>query len=330
MVKNGIFSQDSLSREHAIANLLCNLVALGYTTSLWPQPSSCCLDWSNFVNQALLIGPVWQVGIFFLNRNDWCQVWWIWIWRVITVVGNRLAYITSIGWREFWLRKILVISILINKLCKNLLSSSFLFPKGGKYFTLHTSFTHMPDHLRWLETGRIPYRLLFHSYSLQIQNLKESVTTSAPNPKTIKKRCSAHPHCIQAIASPPLSLACTWMCSVLSIDGHKKAFCWSNSKKLVIHHTLPGCEQTIKNKIIYPEMFYQQVFSVFSSIHDFEAPKYSINKRTFTTTISHYPNNQRTQCLHLILDLTFAFTWVQCFFWAICRVVVKDGHGVKT
>jgi hypothetical protein len=27
------------------------------------------------------------------------------------VIGNRLAYITSIGWREFWLRKILVISI---------------------------------------------------------------------------------------------------------------------------------------------------------------------------------------------------------------------------
>jgi hypothetical protein len=45
------------------------------------------------------------------------------------VIGNRLAYITSIGWREFWLRKIIVISILINKLCKNLLSSSFLFPK---------------------------------------------------------------------------------------------------------------------------------------------------------------------------------------------------------
>jgi hypothetical protein len=47
----------------------------------------------------------------------------------VTVIGNRLAYITSIGWREFWLRKIIVISILINKLCKNLLSSSFLFPK---------------------------------------------------------------------------------------------------------------------------------------------------------------------------------------------------------
>jgi hypothetical protein len=43
----------------------------------------------------------------------------------VTVIGNRLAYITSIGWREFWLRKILVISILINKLCKNLLSVHF-------------------------------------------------------------------------------------------------------------------------------------------------------------------------------------------------------------
>jgi hypothetical protein len=47
----------------------------------------------------------------------------------VTVIGNRLADITSIGWREFWLRKILVISILINELCKNLLSSSFLFSK---------------------------------------------------------------------------------------------------------------------------------------------------------------------------------------------------------
>jgi hypothetical protein len=28
MVKNGIFSQDSLSREHAIASSLCSLVAL--------------------------------------------------------------------------------------------------------------------------------------------------------------------------------------------------------------------------------------------------------------------------------------------------------------
>jgi hypothetical protein len=56
----------------------------------------------------------------------------------VTVIGNRLAYITSIGWREFWLREILVISILINKLCKHLLSSSFLFPKWGKIF--HTAY----------------------------------------------------------------------------------------------------------------------------------------------------------------------------------------------
>jgi hypothetical protein len=51
-------------------------------------------------------------------------------------------YIRSIGWREYWLRKILVILILINKLYKNLLSSSFLFPKWRKMFhiahLLHT------------------------------------------------------------------------------------------------------------------------------------------------------------------------------------------------
>jgi hypothetical protein len=66
----------------------------------------------------------------------------------VTVIGNRLAYITSIGWREFWLRKILLISILICYL------PHFYSPSQEKYFTLHTSFTHMPDHLRWSETGR--------------------------------------------------------------------------------------------------------------------------------------------------------------------------------
>jgi hypothetical protein len=87
----------------------------------------------------------------------------------VTVIGDRLAYITSVDWREISLGKILVISILGNKLRKNMLSSSYLFPNWGKIFLhpylLHTyAFTHMPDCLRWSETGRIPYVLhLTHS-----------------------------------------------------------------------------------------------------------------------------------------------------------------------
>jgi hypothetical protein len=69
----------------------------------------------------------------------------------VTVIGNRLAYITNIGWREFWLRKILVFSILINNLCKNLLSSLFLFPKWGKIF--HTAYL-LHTYARWLKVVR--------------------------------------------------------------------------------------------------------------------------------------------------------------------------------
>jgi hypothetical protein len=60
----------------------------------------------------------------------------------VTVIGNRLAYITSTGWREISLKKILLISILGNKLCQNMLSSSYLFSNWEKIFLpsyhLHT------------------------------------------------------------------------------------------------------------------------------------------------------------------------------------------------
>jgi hypothetical protein len=59
----------------------------------------------------------------------------------VTFIGNWLAYITSIGWREILLRKILVISMLGNKLCKNMLSSSYLFPNWGKIF-IHPYLLH--------------------------------------------------------------------------------------------------------------------------------------------------------------------------------------------
>jgi hypothetical protein len=69
----------------------------------------------------------------------------------VTIIGNRLAYITSIGWREISPRKILVISILGNKLCKNMLSFSYLFFNWAKIF-LHPYLLH--TYARLLLSGR--------------------------------------------------------------------------------------------------------------------------------------------------------------------------------
>ena len=71
---------------------------------------------------------------------------------IVIVLRNKLAYVTNKGWREISLRKILVISIVENKLYKHMLSSSYLFSNRGKIFLPYTSFKHMPDCLRWSET----------------------------------------------------------------------------------------------------------------------------------------------------------------------------------
>jgi hypothetical protein len=55
------------------------------------------------------------------------------------------------------LRKILVISILGNKLCKKCYFPHIYSPTKEKYFLTHTSFTRMPYCLRWSGIGRIPY-----------------------------------------------------------------------------------------------------------------------------------------------------------------------------